>query len=55
MAPAGRDDAIAALGLPLVVKPSKQGSTVGLTVVKRAEEFDAAVEFASKYDNEVML
>ena len=55
MAPAKGKDAIAALGLPLVVKPSKQGSTVGLTVVKRADEFDAAVALAAKYDDEVML
>ena len=35
-APAFTEEMIAALGLPLVVKPSKQGSTVGLTVVKAA-------------------
>ena len=33
MAPTTADAAIAALGLPAVVKPNKQGSTVGLTVV----------------------
>ncbi|MGH7585201.1 MAG: D-alanine--D-alanine ligase family protein [Gemmatimonadales bacterium] len=55
MAPTRSNDAIGALGLPLVVKPSKQGSTVGLTVVKRADEFDAAVALAAKYDDEVML
>jgi D-alanine-D-alanine ligase len=47
--------AIAALGLPVVVKPSKQGSTVGLTVVKRAADLDAAVAEAFRYDDEVML
>jgi D-alanine-D-alanine ligase len=44
-----------ALGLPVVVKPSKQGSTVGLTVVKKREQFDAAVEEALRYDDEVMV
>ncbi|HEX6629465.1 MAG TPA: D-alanine--D-alanine ligase [Gemmatimonadaceae bacterium] len=43
------------LGLPVVVKPSKQGSTVGLTVVKRAGELPAAIDEAFRYDDEVML
>ena len=47
--------AVAALGLPLVVKPSKQGSTVGLSIVKATEALDAAVREAFKYDDEVML
>ncbi len=43
------------LGLPLVVKPSKQGSTVGLTVVKRTEDLGDAVAEAFRFDDEVML
>ena len=43
------------LGWPLVVKPSKQGSTVGLTVVKRPADFAAAVALAARYDDEVMI
>jgi D-alanine-D-alanine ligase-like ATP-grasp enzyme len=31
------DRALAALGSPVVVKPSKQGSTVGLALVKAAQ------------------
>lgn len=46
---------VAALGLPIVVKPSKQGSTVGLTVVKEGEQLAAAVSEAFRYDDEVML
>jgi D-alanine-D-alanine ligase len=46
---------VRALGLPLVVKPSKQGSTVGLTVVRDAADLDAAVVEAFKYDDEVMV
>jgi D-alanine-D-alanine ligase len=42
-------------GWPVVVKPSKQGSTVGLTVVKRAQDYDAAVALAHRYDDEVMI
>jgi D-alanine-D-alanine ligase len=39
---------------PVVVKPSKQGSTVGLTVVKHAREYAEAVALARRYDDEVM-
>jgi D-alanine-D-alanine ligase len=55
MAPASIEEVEKKLGLPVVVKPSKQGSTVGLTVVKRREQFDAAVEEALRYDDEVMI
>lgn len=43
------------LGYPLVVKPNKQGSTVGLTVVKRPEQLEPAIEEAFRHDDEVML
>jgi D-alanine-D-alanine ligase len=43
------------LGLPVVVKPSKQGSTVGLSVVKEVGKLDAAIGEAFKYDDEVMV
>lgn len=55
MAPAAASEASHRLGWPVVVKPSKQGSTVGLTVVKRQGEFDAAVAFAREFDDEVMI
>jgi D-alanine-D-alanine ligase len=44
-----------ALGWPLVVKPCKEGSTVGLTVVKDQADFATAVELAGRYDREVMV
>ena len=43
------------LGLPVVVKPSKQGSTVGLSVVRDLVDLEAAVAEAFKYDDEVMI
>lgn len=46
---------IAALGLPLVVKPSKVGSTVGLTVVRSLDAVAAAVAEAERYDDQVLL
>ncbi|HUE77000.1 MAG TPA: D-alanine--D-alanine ligase [Longimicrobiales bacterium] len=55
MAPAEEPEVARLLGYPVVVKPSKQGSTVGLSVVHEAAELDAAVALAFEYDDEVML
>jgi D-alanine-D-alanine ligase len=44
-----------ALGWPVVVKPSKQGSTVGLTLVREPGQLTAAIEEAARYDDEVMI
>jgi D-alanine-D-alanine ligase len=55
MAPVSVDDVEAKLGWPAVVKPSKQGSTVGLTVVKDRAGFAPAVDLAFQYDDEVMV
>jgi D-alanine-D-alanine ligase len=55
MAPASLEDVERTLGLPVVVKPSKQGSTVGLTVVKERSQFEAAVNEAWRFDDEVMI
>jgi D-alanine-D-alanine ligase len=55
MAPAARTQVERDFGFPVIVKPSKQGSTVGLTVVKSSKEYDAAVVLAREYDDEVMI
>lgn len=55
MAPVDEGEVARALGYPLVVKPSKQGSTLGLSVVKKPEDLAAAVALAFDYDDEVML
>jgi D-alanine-D-alanine ligase len=55
MAPVDADEVQARLGYPLIVKPNKQGSTVGLTVVKAPDQLDAAIEAALRTDDEVML
>ena len=49
------DEAIAQLELPVVVKPSKQGSTVGLSVVKERGKLAGAIAEAFEYDDEVMI
>ena len=43
------------LGLPLMVKPSLEGSSVGLTKVKAVEELESAVDFALKFDRTVLI
>jgi D-alanine-D-alanine ligase len=55
MAPATTEQIEGMLGLPVVVKPSKQGSTVGLSLVKKRGGLASAIEEASKYDDEVMI
>ena len=42
------------LGLPLIVKPAHEGSSLGLTKVKSADELPAAYELASRLDQKVI-
>jgi D-alanine-D-alanine ligase len=55
MAPATAEQVRATTGFPVVVKPSKQGSTVGLTLVREPSGLESAIREAFKYDDEVML
>lgn len=48
------DAVVAELGLPLIVKPPLEGSTIGITKVEQAEQFEAAVALAAGFD-EVIL
>ena len=43
------------LRLPLVVKPVRQGSSVGLQFVERAEDWQNALAEALKFDSEVLV
>jgi len=43
------------LGLPVIVKPNSQGSTVGLTLVREASALPSAIEQAAAFDSEVMI
>jgi len=54
MAPVAPEDVTTALGWPVIIKPSKQGSSVGLTLVKKAQDLGNAVKLAARYDDEVM-
>ncbi len=55
MAPVTAAEIAGALGWPVVVKPNKQGSTVGLSVVRRPDALPAAFSLAQRYDDEVMV
>jgi D-alanine-D-alanine ligase len=55
MAPVTADAVADELGWPVVVKPSKQGSTVGLSVVREPADLDGALELAFQFDDEVMV
>jgi D-alanine-D-alanine ligase len=55
MAPASADQVAGKLGMPVIVKPSKQGSTVGLTLVREPGQLAPAIKEASRYDDEVMI
>jgi D-alanine-D-alanine ligase len=55
MAPVRPEDVTSALGWPVIVKPSKQGSTIGLTLVKQAAELAPALALAARFDDEVMV
>ena len=41
--------------LPMGVKPCSGGSSVGTSIVRTQEEFSAALEFAFKYEDDVLV
>jgi len=41
--------------VPIVVKPAREGSTVGIMIVKNQNELEAAIAEASKYDRELLI
>jgi D-alanine-D-alanine ligase len=42
------------LGLPLIVKPPREGSSIGITKVAGYSDMQAAVDLAAKYDPDVL-
>ena len=55
----GRGDDLAAaiksVGLPVVVKPSHEGSSVGITRVYKESDLASAIQLASRYDGELVI
>ncbi len=45
---------VAELGLPLIVKPPHEGSSIGMTKVEQASQLAAAVELAAHHDSVVL-
>src|SRR4030065_2436918 len=43
------------LPLPVVVKPAREGSTIGISIVKRKEELIPALKEAGQYDEEILV
>ena len=53
--PAAADEGAEELGYPLVVKPARLGSSIGLTVVHGAEELGEALRLAFRLDGKALL
>ena len=49
------DHARAGFGFPLVVKPSQEGSSVGVSIVRIPEEMAPALDAAFAYDDEILV
>jgi len=43
------------LGLPVIVKPSREGSSVGMSKVDKSEDLHAALALAFQHDDEVLI
>jgi D-alanine-D-alanine ligase len=50
---AGLDDRD--IGLPLMIKPSREGSSIGMAKVESAGQLAAALETARRYDSEILV
>ena len=48
------DKVVDLLELPLIVKPAREGSTIGLTKVRAAADLESAYQLAAKYDDLVI-
>ena len=48
------DDLIRTLGLPLIVKPAREGSSIGVSKVVRAEDLHAALRAAAACDHDIL-
>lgn len=48
-------DVIAELGSPVIIKPAKEGSSIGMAKVHNVAELEIAVTAAFAYDNEILI
>lgn len=52
---AGVADRVAAMGYPVMVKPSRQGSTIGMTKVNGPDALNSAIKEAAAYDEQIIV
>jgi D-alanine-D-alanine ligase len=50
-----RKQLIEEFGLPLVIKPVREGSSIGVTVVRKPDELDGGMESALEWDRSVLV
>lgn len=50
-----KEEIVKKVGLPCFVKPSKAGSSFGISKVKTIDELQAAIDFAFKEDREILI
>ncbi len=53
--PINPDEVIRRLGLPVVVKPACEGSSIGVKIVKEKENLEVAIDDAFRYGKEVLI
>jgi len=51
---AGQQQVLSALGLPLIVKPPHEGSSIGITKVTEAGQLASAVDLGARYEPELL-
>ncbi len=49
------DRVVARYGLPLVIKPVREGSTIGLTIARDADQVASGLVLAGRYDRRVLV
>ncbi len=55
LAPVPASVVTATVGWPVIVKPSKQGSSLGMSLVDSERDLDAAIRAAHQHDDEVLV
>ena len=50
-----KNEVIKKIGYPLVVKPSREGSTIGITIIQGESDLEDAINFAKIYDQRILL
>lgn len=50
-----QDEIVEEIGLPCVVKPSREGSSIGVSVVQKGEDIAPALEVALQWDNSALI